>query len=321
MTPLDTHNRELTAEHHARLGWRADCPICRRTRLAGPVPDTQLVPRRAKAALAAAIAAGGALPTAPASAQAPVPAAPSELVPPEGAGSHPAEGSTGPVGGAPVPPAAAPAVEAGGVLPEPGANTEPTQGREHIPPAPPAPSTPSAPAPAEGQAPGPPEAPRQPAEHSVGGRGRSSDRSTAPPAGRNDEAATPAQRSPSAIWPRPETSRETATRVPPNRRSRAPRRSGTGASEGYRSGATDTPNRERRGRRATDDISEKTYVVRPGDSLWLIAARALDARASDAAIAAAVNRLWERNADRIATGDPDLIYPGQRLVVEVATPE
>jgi nucleoid-associated protein YgaU len=54
-------------------------------------------------------------------------------------------------------------------------------------------------------------------------------------------------------------------------------------------------------------------VVQPGDCLWLIAERALGSDANDEQIAAAVDRLWQRNADRIATGDPDLIHPGQTL--------
>ncbi|MDQ6806153.1 MAG: LysM peptidoglycan-binding domain-containing protein [Actinomycetota bacterium] len=55
------------------------------------------------------------------------------------------------------------------------------------------------------------------------------------------------------------------------------------------------------------------HVVRSGESLWLVAEHMLGDRATDAEIAAAVEQLWELNAGRIATGDPDLIYPGQAL--------
>jgi len=68
------------------------------------------------------------------------------------------------------------------------------------------------------------------------------------------------------------------------------------------------------------EASSDTYVVRPGDSLWLIVERELGGGPSDAAIAAAVSRLWEQNADSIGTGNPDLIHPGQRLYVEGAVP-
>jgi LysM domain len=56
-----------------------------------------------------------------------------------------------------------------------------------------------------------------------------------------------------------------------------------------------------------------TYTVQPGDCLWSIARRILPAGASDAAVAAEVDRLWRLNADEIGTGDPNLIEPGQVL--------
>jgi nucleoid-associated protein YgaU len=53
--------------------------------------------------------------------------------------------------------------------------------------------------------------------------------------------------------------------------------------------------------------------VKAGQSLWLIAESVLGDGASDAQIATEVERLWQLNAERIGTGDPDLIYPGQEL--------
>jgi nucleoid-associated protein YgaU len=53
--------------------------------------------------------------------------------------------------------------------------------------------------------------------------------------------------------------------------------------------------------------------VRPGESLWLIAEQMLGERANDAQVAAEVQRLWQLNADRIGTGNPDLVYAGQEL--------
>jgi nucleoid-associated protein YgaU len=55
------------------------------------------------------------------------------------------------------------------------------------------------------------------------------------------------------------------------------------------------------------------YTVQPGDCLWSIARRVLAAGASDAAVAAEVDRLWRLNAGAIGTGSPDLIEPGQVL--------
>jgi hypothetical protein len=56
-----------------------------------------------------------------------------------------------------------------------------------------------------------------------------------------------------------------------------------------------------------------SYVVRPGDCLWHIAAALLPAGASDAQIVGEVARLWGLNESRIGTGDPSLIYAGTEL--------
>lgn len=56
-----------------------------------------------------------------------------------------------------------------------------------------------------------------------------------------------------------------------------------------------------------------TYLVRPGDCLWQIAADLLGPRAGTQAIEEEVGRLWRLNEDRIGTGDPSLIYAGTEL--------
>ncbi|HEU4705597.1 MAG TPA: hypothetical protein VFS64_00220 [Solirubrobacterales bacterium] len=56
-----------------------------------------------------------------------------------------------------------------------------------------------------------------------------------------------------------------------------------------------------------------TYLVRPGDCLWHIAAGLLPGGAGTQEIAGEVQRLWRLNEDRIGTGDPSLIYPGTEL--------
>jgi len=58
-----------------------------------------------------------------------------------------------------------------------------------------------------------------------------------------------------------------------------------------------------------------SVVVRPGDSLWTIAADHLGARASGDQVWAEVVAIWRLNAARIGTGDPNLIFPGQRLTL------
>lgn len=58
----------------------------------------------------------------------------------------------------------------------------------------------------------------------------------------------------------------------------------------------------------------RTVLVRPGDCLWTIAAEHLPAGADDAAIARAWPAWYAANATTIGA-DPDLLLPGQRLVV------
>jgi hypothetical protein len=64
---------------------------------------------------------------------------------------------------------------------------------------------------------------------------------------------------------------------------------------------------------------EGTVLVRPGDSLWTIAADLLPASASDRAVTVAWHRLHEVNRGRIGR-DPDLIHPGTRLGIPEQLP-
>lgn len=57
---------------------------------------------------------------------------------------------------------------------------------------------------------------------------------------------------------------------------------------------------------------ERVVVVRPGDTLWDLAARQLPRAADDAAVAARCRLIYELNHDLIGD-DPDLIHPGLRL--------
>jgi LysM repeat protein len=61
---------------------------------------------------------------------------------------------------------------------------------------------------------------------------------------------------------------------------------------------------------------DHTHTVTPGDSLWSIAKALRGKDASNAEIAREVNRLWNLNADRIATGNPDLLLVGTRLKLQ-----
>ncbi len=56
-------------------------------------------------------------------------------------------------------------------------------------------------------------------------------------------------------------------------------------------------------------------VVHPGDSLWSIALHKLGDDTSPAALADYVERMWSRNAHHVASGRPDLIPVGARLIL------
>jgi hypothetical protein len=61
--------------------------------------------------------------------------------------------------------------------------------------------------------------------------------------------------------------------------------------------------------------SSGSVVVKPGDSLWSIARGLLPSGASDVAIEHKVVAIWDANAKRIGTGDPNLIFSGTRLLL------
>jgi hypothetical protein len=58
-----------------------------------------------------------------------------------------------------------------------------------------------------------------------------------------------------------------------------------------------------------------SVMVHPGDSLWAIAQRLVGPGASDAEIQKKLVAVWDMNVKRIGTGDPNLIFPGQRLML------
>jgi hypothetical protein len=61
---------------------------------------------------------------------------------------------------------------------------------------------------------------------------------------------------------------------------------------------------------------DRVHVVFAGESLWSIAGDVLGGRPTVAQVAREVNRLWELNRARIGTGDRDLLPVGTRLVLK-----
>jgi nucleoid-associated protein YgaU len=66
------------------------------------------------------------------------------------------------------------------------------------------------------------------------------------------------------------------------------------------------------------DPSSESVLVRPGDTLWAIAARSLPPEATDSEIAAACAR-WYATNRAVIGADPDLIHPQQRLIPPTET--
>jgi Domain of unknown function (DUF4397)/LysM domain len=64
---------------------------------------------------------------------------------------------------------------------------------------------------------------------------------------------------------------------------------------------------------AAPESRSTSVVVRHGDSLWAIASRLLGPGAGNEAIEHKLVAIWDLNAQRIGTGDPNLIFPGTRL--------
>ena len=62
-----------------------------------------------------------------------------------------------------------------------------------------------------------------------------------------------------------------------------------------------------------------TVVVEKGDHLWSISASHLESTSGKEPSAAEITPVWveviETNRDRLRSGDPDLIYPGETIVL------
>ncbi len=61
------------------------------------------------------------------------------------------------------------------------------------------------------------------------------------------------------------------------------------------------------------------YVVQPGDNMWSVSSRHASRNQSDSVSASHVIAVWRQvvdlNRERIESGDPDLIYPGETLLL------
>jgi len=323
MGSLSAHLRK--PDDHATLEFHPECPLCAE-RLSGVLPSDAVVSARTQALMAAgvmALSAGTpsvALAAVPPDQEqegmaAPEDAAPAPTISP---GFDPGGGSTDlPVEAGPPPlPVASPddeaapvedeaATDADGLVAEPGGGTGPIDARaqpviDETPAPPAAPAAPESPmaTPAPAAAPSPPQrADRSPADDggpqtltgraaapssaNVAGRQTLRERVSAPPPGHAQAGTTVSY---------------VTTTVPAARTSPVSNSAPVARQDGARRG-------------------DRFHVVRPGESLWSIARDLIGNEASVAAVAREVNRLWELNSARIATGDPDLLIAGTRLVL------
>ena len=319
MASLSAHLRE--PGDHGALAFHPACPVCREERLAGTLRADALVGGRGQALFAAGVLALSATPAAAAFAQEPDQEQEGAAAPDQVAVSDPAsdpdfdpggESTDLPFDGGPTteaPDAAEPDDEMGAVEQEPTTNEDApvadagdgtsTAAEPPTPiadtPSPPAP-TPDAAAPAPAAA--APSATPVPTEPEADARpdarddAREQSRRHVDHRSANVPAPAPAPE-PVAIATEP---RVATTVYVSTQESSSPRADSAAGGRAARPG-------------------DRSHVVRPGESLWLIARDVLGDGASVAKIAREVNRLWTLNRDRIGTGDPDLLMVGTRLVL------
>ncbi len=308
MSSLSAHLRQT--EDHSRLRFHPGCPVCRRDRLAGSLSEDELVSRRVQAAVAAGLLAFSTSGVSVAIASEPdeVSDGTSELV----TASDPSSTVDFEPGGeagqlpdeAPLAPETAQAPvedseDLGALEPEPARDVAETVVHEVAAEAPPAaPTTPVAPPSPPASEPPPSEVAPPAADVPPEDVAPKAERAERRAARSSQVAVEPA----AAPAPAPAVAPPAAAPAPPE-----PSPPGTAAPVTTRvvSGA-DT------GRAAAGD---RFHTVRAGESLWSIATDLLGERASTTRVAREVNRLWELNDDRIATGSPDLIYAGTRLTL------
>lgn len=334
MNDLSRHLME--AGSHAHLPFHAACPGCRGERLAGTLHSAPVIPPRAAAGFAAAVLATSAVPVTALSAPAvaaeddqgadgagePGPSAPAVdgLLPGEGSGANTPLGEERSAAGVGAGDRGAPAQD------EPGPIEQIAPDPDDDPPPDPAPTNGLA-----GSAPG---------THADSGGGSrrgkgtgSGSESVRGGAERDGSDANPAARAGGGDGGGASAERRTAARVrgagrhhaadSQQRRSpEAPRPHVEGGGYGAPVGGEDpAPVSGAAGATLASPDSgagaatkgSRFHVVRPGESLWSIAADVLGKGAGSADIAREVNRIWVINADAIGTGNPDLLMVGQRL--------
>jgi LysM domain len=319
MASLSAHLRQ--PGDHGRLAFHPECPVCRRERLVGTLSREPLVSRRAQALLSAgvlAIATG--TPTAALAARP----------------DQEREGTAvpGQVGD----PASNPDFDAGGESTDLPFDV----GTPEIPSSP-GPDDDDGTAPVEQESatiedapaldPGDPSGNQGPSEQQAPPPAALGAEPPAPPVGLRPSAPATPDPVPADVMadPQPRPRKSTQQREPRTPKTRpapivratpapqpdpvsAPSETGEPSTVYLTQDPAPTPIAARSDGRAARP-GDRVHVVLPGESLWSIADDLLGDGASVARVARKVNRLWELNSERIATGDRDLLHVGTRLVL------
>jgi len=289
---------------HGRLGFHPGCAVCRRERLAGALSSEPLLSRRTQAALAAGVLAL------------------STAAPPVAAvGAEPdndREGIAAPEVSAPDAGANDPDSDPGGAdedLPS-GDGGPPDDENGPVEQAPEAIQEPRVPDPEPDTGVAAPVAPGsvQVAPQAPAGAAPTSPLKpqASPPAKTKDKRAKAKKRRDRAQQRAEESAPSVPLRPLAPAGTRAPAPAGGAPQHEHHSGGGLSP---AAGTAAAIPRGADSYLVRPGDSLWSIAKRLLGSDASNAQVASEVERLWQLNAERIGTGNPNLIVAGQKLAL------
>lgn len=305
MPALNAHLRD--PDTHAYLAFHPGCPICHSERLSGTLTSAPLVSQRARAALATGVLAVSTVSPAATFAREPDTARDGTADVTQPAGG---DGADRPDGGARDRPQEAsdntpvdePSLETDDPIIDPDAGPVAQNPRDQ--PAP-LPSTSQLPA-------------AEPAAQATPPTGAASPADAATPADAASPAVPPAP--PEVALDSMTASAAVSTQPVLAVRARVPKRTmkaRAGANAASQSAAVAqgpgpaptllTPSAD-----ATTP-GDRAHTVRAGESLWSIAGDHLGPGATPAQIAREVHRLWQLNADRIGTGDPDLLMIGTRL--------
>ena len=314
MRSLSTHLREQGS--HAHLPFHTECPICRAERMVGSIPAEAVLSRRTRAALAAAVLAASGGPGAiyPALSLAGEPTSTDvgdvEEGPDSGSGdadTNP-DTDTGPQ-------------EEDGMDTEDPVEVDPDSGDDSGSDAEESPDVrgPDDVTPEEiqdmlnNQTPDPPAAPTPPSEQQSSADGSGTVKPEASPAPEQPSSgSTPAKEKRSH---KATKSHKVAPAASPRLAPQAPAVAAPAESTAPQIAQADPAPASDEPATPATNTGGPTHVVKPGDTLWSIAEGVLGKDAGSAAVAREVHKLWQLNAARIGTGSPDLIVPGQVLLL------